>query len=127
MLQHPTVPSQVRRPSRHLHLTVHVLTGAIRLGGELDRSSAYHLADAVSALRSSPAPVWTLDLQDVSFCDVEGLRVLHRARELARLSGRGLHLTRVRPVLADLLALFGWCVESVVQPMPLRAPATAAS
>ncbi len=107
MLPQPTL--SVSRPglTQHLHLTVHVRTGAIRIAGDLERGSAYHLADAVSALRSSPAPVWTLDLQDVSFVDVEGLRVLHRARELAGLCGRGLHLTRVRPPLADLLVLFG--------------------
>jgi anti-anti-sigma factor len=90
---------------RHLRLSVDVLTGVIRLGGDLDRGSAYHLADALSALRSSPSPVWTLDLQDVSFCDAEGMRVLDRAREMADLSGRSLHLTGMRPVLVDLLTL----------------------
>ena len=123
MRPHPPVPARRPGVTRHLHLTVSVLTGVIRLGGELERSSAYHLGDAVSALRSSPAPVWTLDLEDLSFCDVEGLRVLHRARETARLSHRGLHLTRVRPALADLLALFGGCAESA-RPVALAAAAT---
>ncbi len=119
-----TFPVPQPGPTRHLHLTVHVRTGAIRVGGELDRSSAYHLADAISALRSSPTPIWTLDLQDVSFCDVEGLRVLHRAHERARLSGRGLHLTRVPPALADLLRLFAGDAEPV---RPLAVLATAGS
>jgi anti-anti-sigma factor len=89
----------------HLQLSVDVLAGAVRVTGELDRSSAHHLADAISALRSSPSPVWTLDLQGLTFCDVEGLRVLHRAACLADGRGRGLHLTRVPPVVTDLLGL----------------------
>jgi anti-anti-sigma regulatory factor len=36
---------------------------------------------------------------------VEGLRLLNRAVDLARSSGRGLHLIRISPAIADLLAL----------------------
>ena len=127
MLPRPLVAAPAPGRVRHLHLTVDVLAGAIRLCGDLDRSSAYHLADAVSALRSSPSRIWTIDLLDVSFCDVEGLRVLHRARESARRSGRGLHLTCVRPALADLLALFGTVPgsDAVVRPRAVAAVAAA--
>ena len=90
---------------QHLRLTVDVPRGLIRVGGELDRSSAHHLADAVSALRSGPGTVWTLDLRDVTFCDVPGLRVLQSAEVLARSCGRGLHLTQVPGFLAYLLDL----------------------
>ena len=90
----------------HLCLSVDMLAGVIRMGGELDRTSAHHLGDALSALRSSPSPVWTLDLQELSFCDVEGMRVLDRAVGLARSCGRTLHLTMIPTALADLLALY---------------------
>jgi len=103
MRSHPNVPLQPPLVTRHLRLSV--LAGVIRLGDELDRGSVHHLADALSALRSSPSPVWTLDLHDVSFCDTEGMRVLDRACEMADLSGRGLDLTGMRPVLVDLLTL----------------------
>ncbi len=88
-----------------LRLSVDVPRGLIRVGGELDRSSAHHLADAVSALRSGPGAVWTLDLRDVTFCDVPGIRVLQSAQRLARARGCGLHLTQVPGFLDHLLEL----------------------
>ena len=90
---------------QHLRLCVDVARGLVTVGGELDRSTAHHLSDAVSALRSGPGDMWTLDLRDVTFCDVPGLRVLRSAEELARSSGCGLHLTQVPPFLAYLLDL----------------------
>jgi anti-anti-sigma factor len=97
--------------SRHLRLSVDVRGGAVRVAGDLDRGSAHHLADALSALRSSPVAMWTLDLQDVSFCDVEGLRLLSRAAALADACGRGLHMTRIPRGLADLMAIFSAPVD----------------
>ncbi len=101
----PTLDRPAHSAPQPLHLSVDVRRGLIRVRGELDRSSAHHLADAVSALRSGPGAVWTLDLRDVTFCDVPGLRVLLSAQVLARSHGRGLHLTQVPGFLAYLLDL----------------------
>lgn len=91
--------------SQHLRLAVDVPRGLVRVVGELDRSSAHHLADAVSALRSGPGDVWNLDLREVTFCDVQGLRVLRSAQALARASGCALRLAHVPGFLAYLLDL----------------------
>jgi anti-anti-sigma regulatory factor len=101
-------------------LSVDVLAGCIGVDGELDRLSVHHLADALSALRSSPSPVWTLDLQELTFCDAEGLRALHRAVVLAHSYGRGAHLTRVPSLVADLLTLLSHEPEEVPARPPLR-------
>ena len=100
-----TLDRAVPPAAQHLRLSVDVAHGLVQVGGELDRSSAQHLADAVGALPSGPAAVWTLDLREVTFCDVQGLRVLQSAQGLARSCGRGLHLTQVPDFLAYLLEL----------------------
>jgi len=105
MRPHRTRPKSPTYAPQELRLAVDVPAGTIRVAGELDRSSAHHLADALSALRSSPSPTWTLDLEGLTFCDVEGMRVLTRAVRLAHSCGRGLHLTRIQPAVADLLVL----------------------
>ncbi len=113
---------------QHLRLSVDVAGGRIGVAGDLDRASAHHLTDALSALRSSPAQVWTLDLDGVSFCDVEGLRVLTAAAALADSCDRGLHLTRIPSALADLLALYR--AARVAHRVPLqvtRTPVAAAA
>ena len=125
MDQHPTVLSSA--VTHDLRLSVDVPAGAIRVTGELDRSSAHHLADALSALRSSPVPLWTLDLQGLSFCDLEGLRVLHQAVAVASSCGRGLHLTRIPSFLADLLVVYRTaCALHTGGPQTTRTPAGAA-
>jgi anti-anti-sigma factor len=104
-----SVPQTLERPPhdspQHLRLTVDVPRGLVQVAGELDRSSAHRLVDAVDALRSGPSTVWTLDLRDVTFCDVPGLRALRSAQDRARSCGCGLHLTQVPGFLAYLLDL----------------------
>jgi len=107
-------------------LSVDVPNGVVRVAGDLERDSVHHLADALSALRSSPVAVWTLDLQDVAFCDVEGLRVLCRARALADSCGCGVRMTRVPRGVADLLAVYAVLPEDAepVEPASLVAATT---
>ena len=102
-----------------LRLAVDVPAGLVTVAGALDRCTAHHLSDAVSALRSSPSPVWTLDLAGVTFCDVEGLRVVHRARVLAGSRGRVLHARAASPALADLLHLFDGVVRGGAEAVPV--------
>jgi anti-anti-sigma factor len=93
-------------PTSDLHLVLDLQVASLRVAGELDRTCAHHLADAVATLAATGSAVWTLDLRDLRFCDVEGLRVLHRAQELARSRQRVLRLLHVPRLVAALLPLF---------------------
>ena len=95
-----------------LRISLDVPAGTVHVAGSLDRTSAHHLTDAVGALRSGPSPIWTLDLSGVTFCDVEGLRVVHRARVLAGDAGRVLHVRGASVCLADLLDLLDAVVRA---------------
>jgi anti-anti-sigma factor len=88
-----------------LSLALDLQVASLHVAGELDRACAHHLTDAVFALAATGSGVWTLDLRGVSFCDAEGLRALHRARELARSQGRVLRMLHVPRLIALLLPL----------------------
>ena len=80
--------------------------GRITVTGELERTTAHQLLDVLRALVLSDQHTWTVDAAGVTFCDVEGLRVLALARSLAESSGRVLRVTRPRPFLVTLLLLW---------------------
>jgi anti-anti-sigma factor len=90
-----------------LFLAIDLQVASVRVAGELDRVCAHHLVDAVAALAATGSRVWTLDLRGVTYCDLEGLRALHRARELARSRGRVLRLIHVPGLVAALLPIVG--------------------
>jgi anti-anti-sigma factor len=99
------MPTELHEPTSDLFLVLDLQVASLRVAGELDRTCAHHLADAVTTLAATGCAVWTLDLRDLRFCDVEGLRVLHRARDLARSRGRVLRLLHMPRLVAALLPL----------------------
>ena len=122
----PRTAAAVQPPAlgfSELRLSVDVRAGIVHLAGTLDRFSAHHLSDAVSALRSGPSPIWTLDLSGVTFCDVEGLRVVHRARVLAGDRGRVLHVRGASRALTDLLDLLDAVVRADLTTVRVRVAA----
>ncbi|RBY91919.1 MULTISPECIES: STAS domain-containing protein [unclassified Blastococcus] len=81
--------------------------GTIRLAGELDRSCAERVTDAVATLTLTTRRALVIDVAKLTFCDVEGVRALARARGLALERGCGMRLVNPSPWLAQLLRLAG--------------------
>jgi anti-anti-sigma factor len=77
-----------------LGFRVERLSGAtlFRVEGEVDISSASSLAHAVEDAERHDAPLLVLDLADVRFIDLEGIRVLDAARRRAASADRELIL-----------------------------------
>ena len=65
----------------------------VAVAGELDLASAPALVRELYLLER-PEAVVTLDLRDLSFMDVAGMRVLLEARTVARQAGSCLHILR---------------------------------
>jgi anti-anti-sigma factor len=79
----------------------------LALRGELDLTGGVEAVRAIRrALREGP-PALILDLADVSFVDVTGLRALIQARRLAATSGARLALRNLRPEFDWLLQFSG--------------------
>jgi anti-anti-sigma factor len=111
-------PSEGSRP---LLVSTDVRAGRVTVTGELERTSAHHLLDALEALVSSEQHTWTVDAAGITFCDVEGMRVLAEAHSLARSRGRGLVLDGAGPFLVDVLTAVG-LHRLVTRPTPGPAP-----
>jgi anti-anti-sigma factor len=90
---------------RTLLVSVDLRAGRVQVTGDLDRSCAHHLLDALATLGLSTSTTWTVDAAGVTFCGATGLRVLARARALAASRGRTLVLIGAPPFLARLLAM----------------------
>jgi anti-anti-sigma factor len=106
-----------------LLISTDLRTGRVVVTGELERATAHHLLDVLEALALGERHTWTVDAAGISFCDVEGLRVLARAESLARSRGRLLVLVRPRPFLVHLLVLLGMqqlVNSSLTRPVPAR-------
>jgi anti-anti-sigma regulatory factor len=91
-----------------LSISTDLQAGRVAVTGDLERISAHHLLDAVRGLALSDQRIWSVDAGGITFCDVEGLRVLARARSLAESHGRTLELAHARPFLTRLLLLSGY-------------------
>jgi len=63
----------------------------VAVSGELDLASAPELARMLHPLER-PGAVVTLDLQNLSFMDVAGVRALLEARRVASTAGSSLHI-----------------------------------
>ena len=94
--------------------------GRLRLAGELDRSRAERVTDAFAAMTLTGRRTLTVDVAGLTFCDLEGVRALARARELAISRGRRMHLVEAAPLLVRLMRLAG--IEDVLVPGPADPP-----
>jgi anti-anti-sigma factor len=90
-----------------LLLSIDLRAGRISVSGELDRTVAHRLADALDALALTGRRAWTVDAAALTFCDAEGLRVLSAGTALAERCGCTLQLVRAAPFTARLLRLVG--------------------
>ncbi len=79
----------------------------IRLAGELDMASAPQLRSAIEELELAERPLLVLDLQELSFIDSTGLRVILWAHERWRQAGHTLALTPGSQQVQRLLAISG--------------------
>ena len=76
----------------------------LRLRGELDLASAPALADRLDELRDRHADV-VLDLDELAFIDMSGLRVALSAAEEASRDGRSFAVTHGSPAVRRLVEL----------------------
>lgn len=81
----------------------------VRLGGELDVDSVHLVRDALDcvAAMSRRARMIVLDLSDVTFCDVGGLRGIETCAGILEADGRQLVLHRLPQRLTKLIAMTG--------------------
>ena len=86
------------------NLTIAVVEGGWVLSGEIDAASASDLAAAISPLAPGRT---TLDIDEVSFMDSSGLRVLVEASLRARNDGGSLVLLNPQQAIRRLVALSG--------------------
>jgi anti-sigma B factor antagonist len=93
------------------HLTLGISkrgrTTVVVVAGELDIASAPMLKDAIKRARQDDADDLVVDLRDLEFMDVSGLRVLIRAHQHAEEAGGRLRLANVRESVRRLLTLTG--------------------
>ena len=94
-------------PSEWLLVSIDWVQGVVSLRGELDRESAHHLADALSALTAAHHACWVVDTAQVTRCDAGGLRALAAAHAFAVGSGRGFRLSRPSRCVHRLVTLSG--------------------
>jgi anti-anti-sigma factor len=76
----------------------------VRLRGELDMAGAPTVNDRLRRLRERDEPV-LLDLDELSFIDMSGLRALLAAAEEASRDGRSFTVTRGSPQVRRLIGL----------------------
>lgn len=118
--RHPlAVEPQALYASGTLRLTEAFRDGrrTLRVAGEVDRGSCEPLARALETAATRPGDV-TLDLSDLEFIDLAGLRVLvDTATRLA--PDRRLHLLDLAPRLCHVIRVVGWDeVLSLPAPSP---------
>src|SRR5271166_4891907 len=77
------------------------------LDGELDMANAPLLASAIESEQLAGAKTVVLDLQQLSFLDSTGLRVLLSARELCWRRGQEFAITPGSPQVQRLLSVTG--------------------
>ena len=79
----------------------------VTLKGELDLATAPLLEDELDRLERDPAALLVMDLRQLSFMDLAGMRVLLAARDRALLSMRRLAFVRGPRVVHRLFELVG--------------------
>ena len=79
----------------------------VTVTGELDVATAEQAYAYISGvIDEGPAPV-SVDLGGLTFCDASGLGMLAKVARHARLAGRQLRLTSVRPSLLKIMRITG--------------------
>ena len=81
-------------------------SGAVRLFGELDASSAAEFQRLLDAVLAATTGVLEVDLDRLDFIDVSASRVLAEARQTMACANRDLQLTGVRRAAVLPLAAF---------------------
>lgn len=73
---------------------------SLRADGEIDLNTAHRLDELAMVVWAAPKTPegLVLDLRDVTFCDVAGLKALARIRRAASVSGVRCHVLPSRPV-----------------------------
>jgi anti-sigma B factor antagonist len=79
----------------------------VSLEGELDMANAPLLSATIEDPRLKAAPTVVLDLQQLSFLDSTGLRVILSAREKCWRRGQEFAVTQGSPQVARLLSVTG--------------------
>ncbi len=79
------------------------------LAGEVDLSSQHLLTDAVDCIiaASCPAELVVLDLSDVTFCDVAGVRAIKACAVGLAAAGKELLIQHPPPPVTKLIAMSG--------------------
>jgi anti-sigma B factor antagonist len=104
----PSQPSPTSSsPVPPLSVTVDLPGAQVSVAGELDRTSAHHLIDALDVLATRSSRRWRLDASGVTFCDMGGLRALSGAHALAVAQGRHLRLVGASRPVERLVELLG--------------------
>jgi anti-anti-sigma factor len=83
----------------------------VTVAGELDRAQARQLLDAVALLADAGHRSITVSTEQVTFCDVAGLRALLAGHALAARRGCELRLAETSPCLRRLLTIVGMHTE----------------
>ena len=109
--------------SRPLLLSIDLRNGRIAAAGELDRTVAHRLTDALYALVQTGHRTWTVDAAGISFCDADGLRALAAGAALAESRGCRLRVTAASPFTTQLLRLTGMTdlIDSAADRSPVGA------
>jgi anti-anti-sigma factor len=81
----------------------------VRLAGELDIGSAHLLTDAIESLTAAqcPADLVVLDLHEVGFCDMAGLRAIQWCSTALAASGKHLVLDHPPEAVTKLITTSG--------------------
>ncbi|MFK0168698.1 MEDS domain-containing protein [Streptomyces sp. NPDC090306] len=79
---------------------------AVRVAGTVDHRTTQALAAALEAVRGWSGDVW-LDMGDLEFIDLAGLRALVAAAERLP-DGRRLHIVELAPLLSRVVSVVGW-------------------
>jgi anti-anti-sigma factor len=65
-------------------VSIDVRRARVTVAGDLDRTHAHHLLDALRTLAATGHRSWSVDTEQVTFCDTGGLRALIAGLALAR-------------------------------------------
>ncbi|MEV0407105.1 STAS domain-containing protein [Actinoallomurus sp. NPDC050550] len=89
----------------------------IAVRGELDIATAAALRYRIlTLLKDTTAPLVTIDLSGVSFCDASGLALLVGTQRRARLHGITINLAAPRPNVSKLLRITGLDQAFIIRP-----------